>query len=224
MIFVIIFVENAHFFVATFENFLDANCPVALDAKCDIVISNFALHLSPCRATAFANIFTALKPGGEFHAMYPTHCSFLSRALNELEQHDEWGPLLSKKPIHEKNPNGVLLGNEDTEQYPTHTIATFKLLLAAGFPLSSIRVSDRVFITEFESEDEIVKFFAGINLHRELIPEDQREEFDKQCAFEMRRTPYFTGKNRMTLLAPVMEIHAYKEDLRKVESSESFVE
>ena len=203
--------EGWNFFVAGFENFLDVDCGQPVQGEVDVAISNFALHLAKSRASAFSNIFAALKPGGEFHAIYPTHCSFLSRMLRELEHDDRFGQYISQIPIHEKNPNGVALGNEDTEQYPTHLVCTYKLLLAAGFSFSNLRVTERISVTAFENEDEVVRFVAGINIHRTLVPEELRADFDKAAAFELRKTPYFFGPDRLLLASPCIEIHAYKE-------------
>lgn len=215
------------FFVGDFDNFLQVPGGLGLQGKIDIVISSFALHLAPSRANAFKNIYAALKPGGEFHAVYPTHCSFLSRMLRELEDDERFGKYISQKPIHEKNPNGVLLGNEETEQYPTHTICTFKLLLGAGFSYQTIRVSERVQVMQFENSAEVERFVAGINLHRNLIPEELRAEFDKCAALELRKTPYFFGPDRLHLVSPAIELHAYKDKTETTEtqvSDESFVE
>jgi hypothetical protein len=152
----------------------------------------------------------------------------MSRALKELEQDERFGEFICQSPIHDKNPNGVLNGNEDTEQYPTPIIATFKLLLNAGFQHHNVRVTDRVNVVEFSSVAEIEKFVAGINLHRNLIPVSLQQQFDVAMANEIRRTPYFIGEDRLTMLSPAIEIHAYKEKEKKNKkedaSEESFVE
>jgi len=217
--------DNVSFFTAGFDNFLDVECGGVLQDEVDVVISNFALHLAPSRAAAFRNIYTVLKPGGEFHAVYPSHCSFLSRMLRELEQDERFGDYIRQMPIHDKNPNGVVRGNEDTEQYPTHIICTFKLLMAAGFSCNTIRVTDRVGVIKFETEVDVERFVAGINMHRNLIPEELRPEFDKAAAFELRKTPYFVGSDRLTMLSPAIEMRAYKEKPKKeVAHDESFIE
>ena len=217
------------FFVAGFDNFLDVQVGgvvSTIEGKVDVALSNFALHLAPSREAAFKNIYASLKPGGEFHAVYPTHCSFLSRALREAEQDERFAEFVSKKPIHEKNPNGVLLGNEETEQYPTHLICTYKLLLSAGFSLNSLRVTERVGLTYFETAEDVVRFVAGINMHRCLVPEELRADFDEFMAFEIRKTPYFIGPDRLILATPAIELHAYKEKEKivKLPHVDSFVE
>merc|ERR1712130_461774 len=59
------------------------------------------------------------------------------------------------------------------------------------------------------------RFVAGINMHRNLIPEELRPEFDKAAAFELRKTPYFVGSDRLTMLSPAIEMRAYKEKPKK---------